>query len=188
MTQNPDSGGSPLGLPEGSVRALLTLVIIGTVCAMYLLGKEIPEKLQYFAGIAFLTYFASAGISPLFTALRDGVQPEISSMSIAGERSVAIAANASERLGYLEAQNEGLRNELMPIRRARQVAELQASESRLDGVSGGPATGMAVPVPADAKVELTVTPQHADSFPPAPVIGSADPEDPADSDPLRRFR
>jgi hypothetical protein len=36
---------APLALPEGSVRAIIALAIIGTVCGMTALGKTVPEFL-----------------------------------------------------------------------------------------------------------------------------------------------
>jgi hypothetical protein len=35
----------PLGLPEGSIRALIALMIIGTVCGMTACGKPVPDFL-----------------------------------------------------------------------------------------------------------------------------------------------
>lgn len=36
----------PLGLPEGSVRALIALLVVGVVCVMAFLGRTIPPMLE----------------------------------------------------------------------------------------------------------------------------------------------
>lgn len=58
----------PLGLPEGSVRALLALVVVVTVCVMSALGKGIPELLGSLAGLAFGAYFLNRSGGPPPTA------------------------------------------------------------------------------------------------------------------------
>ena len=51
----------PLGLPEGSVRATLSILSVGTLCALALLQKPIPPELVGIAGAAVGAYFQNRG-------------------------------------------------------------------------------------------------------------------------------
>jgi len=53
----------PLGLPAGSVRALLTLVVLGLIWALMLLQKEIPLYLFYLMFLVVGSFFAAHGHS-----------------------------------------------------------------------------------------------------------------------------
>lgn len=46
----------PLGLPEGSVRAILALMIAATVCVLSLWGKIVPDYLVRLVEVAFVGY------------------------------------------------------------------------------------------------------------------------------------
>ncbi len=65
----------PLGLPAGSVRALLTLMVLGTVWALLLFAPEkmikVPLYLQYLTFLVIGSYFGSRGSSPRDKAHRE---------------------------------------------------------------------------------------------------------------------
>lgn len=50
---------NPLNLPAGSVRAILALLLVGTVCAIAAVRKELPPGLEGLAGAAIAFYFRS---------------------------------------------------------------------------------------------------------------------------------
>ena len=56
MNLNPEN---PLWLPEGSIRAGITIVLVTSVIVCAVLGREIPETLQNFTGIALAYYYAT---------------------------------------------------------------------------------------------------------------------------------
>lgn len=56
--------GAPLGLPEGSVRAVLALLVILTVCAMAFLQRDIPDTLGALAGLVVAAYFSQRANDP----------------------------------------------------------------------------------------------------------------------------
>jgi len=64
----------PLSLPRGSIRALMTIVLLGTLWALMLLGREIPMALPYVTLVILGEYFGfrggesppSGGKHPLF--------------------------------------------------------------------------------------------------------------------------
>lgn len=47
----------PLGLPQGSVRALMALMILGGLLVSYFVHKEIPDFLMTLAGVTVTFYF-----------------------------------------------------------------------------------------------------------------------------------
>lgn len=47
----------PLGLPEGSVRALLAILLTLTCCWLWLTGQTVPNELLAFAGVVVAYYF-----------------------------------------------------------------------------------------------------------------------------------
>jgi hypothetical protein len=47
----------PLGIPAGSVRALLALVLLLTTCVMALLTKTVPDRLWSLTEMAVSLYF-----------------------------------------------------------------------------------------------------------------------------------
>ncbi len=49
----------PLGLPKGSVRAILSMTIIGSTILIYLIKGTVPEFLVTAFGTAYGFYFAS---------------------------------------------------------------------------------------------------------------------------------
>ena len=49
----------PLGLPKGSVRAILAVTTIGGAVAMYMAGITVPDWLISMAGTAFGFYFGT---------------------------------------------------------------------------------------------------------------------------------
>lgn len=51
----------PLGLPQGSVRAVMTLLLLGTVCVLCVLRQPVPEILQEAFLLAMGMYFTSRG-------------------------------------------------------------------------------------------------------------------------------
>lgn len=52
----------PLGLPKGSIRAILTLVIVvGVLIALFTVKGEIVDKLTPIASMVFGYYFGSRG-------------------------------------------------------------------------------------------------------------------------------
>src|SRR5712691_5655550 len=53
----------PLGLPAGSVRALLTFIVLGLIWALMLLQKEIPLYLFYLMFLILGSFFAAHGHS-----------------------------------------------------------------------------------------------------------------------------
>lgn len=48
---------APLNLPPGSVRALSTLALIGTVCAIAIIKGQVPADLSALTGTALAFYF-----------------------------------------------------------------------------------------------------------------------------------
>jgi len=50
----------PLALPEGSVRAILALLVIGADLYIQISGKAAPAGLDTWATVAFTYYFAQA--------------------------------------------------------------------------------------------------------------------------------
>lgn len=48
---------NPLNLPPGSVRALLALLLVGTVCGVATVRRELPPGLEGLAGAAIAFYF-----------------------------------------------------------------------------------------------------------------------------------
>jgi hypothetical protein len=54
----------PLGLPEGSVRAVIALILVLTVCLMAVWGRHIPETLGTAVGMAIAGYFSQRNNSP----------------------------------------------------------------------------------------------------------------------------
>jgi hypothetical protein len=53
----------PLGLPAGSVRALLTLIVLGMIWALMFLEKDIPLYLLYLMFLILGSFFAAHGRS-----------------------------------------------------------------------------------------------------------------------------
>ncbi len=53
---NPFNPNEPLGLPKGSVRALITLGIVGVVLALFALERTIPDQLLAAWGAVMLYY------------------------------------------------------------------------------------------------------------------------------------
>ena len=49
----------PLGLPEGSVRALFTLILIGTSCYLVIRGMDVPDWFSVLTGGAVGSYYPS---------------------------------------------------------------------------------------------------------------------------------
>lgn len=47
----------PLGMPRGSVRGLLALLIVGTACLLFILGRDVPEALIALVGAVIPYYF-----------------------------------------------------------------------------------------------------------------------------------
>jgi len=51
----------PLGMPEGTVRAVLVLMIVGCYVVMMLLGQKIPDTLSITIGVVITFYFKERG-------------------------------------------------------------------------------------------------------------------------------
>lgn len=47
----------PLNLPEGSVRALLAVIIVSTTCLMFATEKEVPQELLILLSASVSMYF-----------------------------------------------------------------------------------------------------------------------------------
>lgn len=47
----------PLGLPNGSVRAMLALVLLGTCSFLWATSQVVPPELQNMTGIVMVFYF-----------------------------------------------------------------------------------------------------------------------------------
>ena len=52
-------GEFPLGLPEGSVRALIAIVLVGTCAFLWGTSQVVPAELLTLTGIAMTFYFMS---------------------------------------------------------------------------------------------------------------------------------
>lgn len=55
---------SPLGIPRGSVRSLITMYIVGVAGYLVIEGREVPEWWQLLTGAATATYFGVRTIAP----------------------------------------------------------------------------------------------------------------------------
>ena len=68
---------TPLGLPTGSVRAILALLIISTICLLAVRAQTAPDWLLIFAGTAFGFYFGARSNSgaPPNPPLAPSVEP-----------------------------------------------------------------------------------------------------------------
>ena len=53
----------PLGLPEGSVRALIALALVITMCAIAGVTGEIPEEILGIVGIIIGFYFGTRTVT-----------------------------------------------------------------------------------------------------------------------------
>lgn len=53
----------PLGVPVGSVRALLALLVLGTVCGLAAFGRPVPDKMWGLTEIVFAVYFVARAAS-----------------------------------------------------------------------------------------------------------------------------
>jgi len=51
----------PLWMPKGSVRAILTLLIVGTGVFLYATGGNVPDALSGLLGAVFVFYFKERG-------------------------------------------------------------------------------------------------------------------------------
>jgi hypothetical protein len=61
----PDGGGKPpLGLPEGSVRSVLALIVTGTVCGMAAFRVPVPDRLWEVLLLTLGAYFVSRAAGP----------------------------------------------------------------------------------------------------------------------------
>lgn len=49
----------PLGMPRGSVRGAMALALVGTTCAIFLLGRPVPGELMTLIGVAMTFYFTA---------------------------------------------------------------------------------------------------------------------------------
>lgn len=49
----------PMGLPEGTVRAAVTIIIVGTACAVLIQGKSLQPELALAFGTAITYYYES---------------------------------------------------------------------------------------------------------------------------------
>lgn len=47
----------PLGMPRGSVRGIVALMLVTTTCALFLLGRAVPGELMTLVGVAMTYYF-----------------------------------------------------------------------------------------------------------------------------------
>lgn len=47
----------PLGLPRGSVRGAVTIMLTVTACAIFVLGHDVPGELMTLIGVAMTFYF-----------------------------------------------------------------------------------------------------------------------------------
>jgi len=52
----------PLGLPEGSVRAVLVVILVGAICLMCVLGRAVPDRLWGFGELALGFYFVARAV------------------------------------------------------------------------------------------------------------------------------
>jgi hypothetical protein len=55
-------GKATWGLPEGSIRALLVLLVTATACGLFYLGRPVPDLLAKLTEDGFLFYFLTRGI------------------------------------------------------------------------------------------------------------------------------
>jgi hypothetical protein len=64
----------PLGLPQGSIRAIITMVLIGALIALVFLGKS-SSYLEVLASAAFGYYFGTRGKETLDTPRSESEVP-----------------------------------------------------------------------------------------------------------------
>jgi hypothetical protein len=69
-------GKAAWGLPEGSVRALLVLLVTATACVLFYLGRPVPDLLAKLTEDAFLFYFLTRGIQWQAQRAVDPAPPE----------------------------------------------------------------------------------------------------------------
>lgn len=60
----PEPSKAPLNLPEGSVRAIITLVIILAGCVATVVWKDVPGALGVAFGTVITSYFNARGVNP----------------------------------------------------------------------------------------------------------------------------
>jgi len=54
----------PLGLPEGSVRAIIALSVVGVALAKFFIDDAVPDQLLAIVGVAVGFYFGSRTAEP----------------------------------------------------------------------------------------------------------------------------
>ncbi len=74
--------GEPLGLPRGSVRGVLALMIVGATCGSYLLTGAAPDGLLALAGSAVTYYFVQREVQ----TAGQPVEPELPTPAFDPER------------------------------------------------------------------------------------------------------
>lgn len=63
-----NNNGTPLWMPKGSVRAILALAVVGTVCYTFLKQIEVPERLVDLGLLVLGAYF----VQKVVAALKNG--------------------------------------------------------------------------------------------------------------------
>ena len=58
----------PLGLPDGSVRAIIALMFTATLCAMFVTQQEINDVLLGISSVIVGAYFGTRGVVSAVTA------------------------------------------------------------------------------------------------------------------------
>ena len=149
---------SPLGLPDGSVRALLSLLIIATTCFFYVMDKPVPTTLELWAGGVILLYFGQKGVAAVFDVIK---QPTGSTGPDLSYR----LQNVAERTGWLEAERMRLQDEIDVLR------SLNAGTPGASGSVDDRRDESAAQMPT-ALAGQPLSPSSTAGDPPAPTIGT----------------
>jgi len=60
-----NNNGTPLWMPKGTVRAMLALMVIGTVCYTFLKQVEVPERLVDLGLLVLGAYFVQKVVAAI---------------------------------------------------------------------------------------------------------------------------
>lgn len=67
----------PLGLPAGSVRAIISLLIVGSTCIQFVIGTVPDPALLTLAGVVSTFYFVKRQNDPVVVTLPEPVIGEV---------------------------------------------------------------------------------------------------------------